>query len=288
VAAGTADHLRLEVAGQRGIAMSADYSLPEMMVVQAAREIAGARHAFIGMGLPMLATAVAKALHDPSLAYSTEVGVADWSPRDGDWERAPTGIADPILNRDAAYIGDMVDALGAWLMGGRFGVAVLTAAEIDRYGNLNTLLIGDPARPTVRLPGTGGNTDAACVARRVITIMSLEPRRFVERVSFLASPGYIDGPGGRRRAGLQPQGPNVLVSTMGVFGFDTPDGGASGSCEMVLTKTFPGIPADAVGAMIPWPLRMEVTEECSAPTERELQLVRALDDGPTYLRPGRY
>ena len=265
------------------------YTLAEMMVVQAAREIAGARHSFIGMGLPMLATALAKRLHDPGIAYSTEVGVADWSPRDGDWDRAPAGIADPILNRDAAYAGDMVDSLGGWLMGGRFDAAVLTGAEIDRFGNINTLLIGDPARPDVRLPGTGGNTDAGCLARRIITIMSLEPRRFVERVSFIASPGYLDGPGGRARAGLQPQGPNVVISTMGVFGFDTPDAGASGTCEMMLTKTFPEIPAEAVEALTPWPLRCaDDVMQCAPPTAEELETVRALDPGPMYLRPGRY
>lgn len=269
--------------------MNEGYSLPEMMVVQAAREIAGARHAFVGMGLPMLATAIAKALHDPALAYSTEVGVADWSPRPGDWDRAPAGIADPILNRDAAYTGDMVDALGAWLMGGRFDVAVLTAAEVDRFGNLNTLLIGDPRRPDKRLPGTGGNTDAACVAPRTVTIMSLEPRRFVERVSFLASPGYIDGPGARRRASLQPQGANVVISTMGVFGFDTPDGGETGSCEMMLTRTFPGVEAGVVEAIVPWQLRhAPAVSECAPPTARELELARGLDPGPTYLRAGRY
>jgi glutaconate CoA-transferase subunit B len=266
-----------------------DYTLAEMMVVQAAREIAGSRHAFVGMGLPMLATAVAKAAHDPNIAFSTEVGVADWSPREGDWERAPAGVADPILDRDAAYAGDMVDALGAWLMGGRFDVAVLTAAEVDRFGNLNTLIIGDPARPDVRLPGTGGNTDAACLARRLIVIMSLEPRRFVERVSFLASPGYVRGAGGRAAAGLYPQGPNVVVSTMGVFGFDTEDGGDSGTCEMVLTKTYPGIPAEAVEALIPWKLRHAArVAECASPSARELELVRGLDPGPTYLRAGRY
>lgn len=266
-----------------------DYSLPEMMVIQAAREIAGAGKAFVGMGLPMLATAITKLHHDPSLYYNTEVGVADWDPFPLEVDRAPSGVADPILDRGAGFVGDMVDALGGWLMGGKLDVAVLTGAEIDRFGNINTLLMGDPANPVTRLPGTGGNTDAACLAPRVIVLMSQEPRRFVERVSFITSPGYIDGPGARRRAGLDPQGPNVVVSTMGVFGFDTPDGGTTGTCEMVLTKTLPGFTADVIKGMVPWPLR--VSGRCSAcepPTERELELVRSLDPGPIYLRDGRY
>lgn len=266
-----------------------DYSLPEMMVIQAAREIAGSGKAFVGMGLPMLATAVTKLHHDRDLYYNTEVGVADWDPAFAEVDRAPSGVADPILDRGAGFVGDMVDALGGWLMGGKLDVAVLTGAEIDRFGNINTLLMGDPKNPSTRLPGTGGNTDAACLAPRVIVLMSQEPRRFVERVSFITSPGYIDGPGARRRAGLDPQGPNVVVSTMGVFGFDTPDGGESGSCELTLLKTFPGFSADIIQSLVPWELRLaEPVEECPPPTETELSLVRSLDPGPIYLREGRY
>ncbi len=269
--------------------MIGEYSLQEMMVIQAAREIAPSRSVFVGMGLPMLATAIAKLHHNPALAYCTEVGVGDWNPPPDEVDHAPNGVADPILYRGAAYIGDMVDALGGWLMGDRLEVAVLTAAEVDRYGNLNALLIGDPANPDTRLPGTAGNTDAACLARRVITIMSLEPRRFVERVSFLSSPGYITGPGARRAAGLSPQGPNLVVSTMGVFNFDTEDGGDTNTCELQLAKTYPTIPAEAVAAMIPWRLRIaDDIEGCPPPTEEELHWLRHLDPGPTYLRPGRY
>jgi glutaconate CoA-transferase, subunit B len=269
--------------------MTGDCSLQEMMVIQAAREIAPSGSVFVGMGLPMLATAIAKLHINPTLVYCTEVGVGDWNPPPDEVDHAPNGVADPILDRGAAYVGDMVDALGAWMMGDRLEIAVLTAAEVDRFGNLNALLIGDPARPDVRLPGAAGNSDAACLARRVITIISLEPRRFVERVSFLSSPGYITGAGARRAAGLSPQGPNLVVSTMGVFNFDTSDGGDTGTCEMQLLRTYPTIPADAVAAMIPWPLRIaDDLEECAPPTDEELRLVRHLDPGPTYLRPGRY
>lgn len=269
--------------------MSGEYSLAEMMVIQAAREIAGGGKAFVGMGLPMLATALAKYAHDPDLLFITEAGIADWDPTLADTDHAPFGVADPILDRDASYVGDMVDALGGWLMGGRIDVAVLTGAEVDRYGNLNTLLVGDPAKPDVRLPGTGGNTDAACIAKRVITIISLEPRRFVERVSFNASPGYISGPGARREAGLDAQGPNLVVSTMGVFDFDTQDGGETGTCELRLRKVFDGIPAEAVRAIVPWDLRVAgEVEECAPPSAEELRLLRHFDPGPVYLRPGRY
>lgn len=215
--------------------------------------------------------------------------MADWDPPPQVVDHAPKDIGDPILHRGAAYVGDMVDALGCWLMGGPIDTAVLTGAEIDRFGNINTLLIGDPAQPAVRLPGAGGNTDAACLAPRVIAVLSLEPRRFVERVSFLTSPAYVDGPGARTAAGLAPQGPNVVVSTLGVFDFDTPDGGDTGSCEMVLQKTFPNVLVDTIRDTIPWPLRISPElRECLPPSEGELQGLRRLDPGPRYLVPGRY
>ena len=137
---------------------------------------------FIGMGLPLLSTSLAKLHHDPGLVFTTEVGVMDWDPPATEVDHAPFGIGDPILCRGAAYVGDMVDTLGALLMSGLVDTAVLTGAEIDRFGNINALLIGDPLKPEKRFPGTGGNTDAACLARRVITVMSLEPRRFVKRL----------------------------------------------------------------------------------------------------------
>ena len=265
------------------------YSLPELMCIQAAREVAGAGVAFVGLGLPLLVATLSKLHHDPALVFTTEVGIGDWAPEPELVDHAPFSIADPLLSRGAAYAGDMVDALGAMLMGGWVDCAVLSGAEVDRYGNLNALLIGDPLRPAVRFPGTGGNTDAACCARRLIAVMTLEPRRFVERVSFLSSPMYIDGPGARGRAGLAPQGPNLVVSSMGVFDFDTPDGGGSGSCRLRLCKLFPGIEADVVQALIPWPLEVAPgLSEVAPPSDEELRLLRRLDATRFYLREGRY
>jgi glutaconate CoA-transferase subunit B len=285
VGAGTHDPVRLE-----GEGVNEDpVSLPEFMCIQAARELAGCGVAFVGMGLPLLATTLAKLHHDPEIVFTTELGIADWEPPTDEVDHAPHGIGDPILNRGAGFVGDMVDALGALLMGGRVETAVLTGAEVDRYGNLNALLVGDPTQPMSRFPGTGGNTDAACLAKRVVTIMSLEPRRFVERVSFLTSPGYICGPGAREEAGLEPQGPNLVVSTMGVFDFDTDDGGRTGSCQLRLIKTYPDVEPEVVQSLIPWPLLIaDCVTTCPPPTQAELRLLRALDPGRIYLREGRY
>ena len=269
--------------------MSSPYTLAEMMCIQAAREAAGCGVAFVGQGLPLLATTMAKLHHDPSLIFTTELGIVDWDPPRDEIEKAPSSIAEPELNRGAAFVGDMIEALGALLMGGRVDTALLSAAQVDRYGNLNALLIGDPLRPVTRFPGTAGNTDGACLAKRMLTVMSLEPRRFVERVSFLTSPGYIDGPGARQAAGLPDQGPNLVISTMGVFDFDTPDGGRTGSCEMRLTKLYPDITIDAIRAILPWPVRVaDIVEACPAPTDAEIDLLRRLDAQKVFLQEGRY
>ena len=116
----------------------------------------------------------------------------------------------------------MQDALGAWGHGGKVDCAFLTAAQVDRYGNTNTLVIGDYASPRRRLAGTGGNADLACTAKRAVVIMSLEARRFVERVDFISSPAYIDRPGARGRAGLAPPGPHVARTPRGLLGLDPP------------------------------------------------------------------
>ncbi len=266
----------------------ADYTLAEMMCVVAARELPRSGVAMLGMGLPVLSGTLAKLAYDSDLRICTEVGAFDWQP----WPevpRAPIGIHDLILNHGSVMVTDMVDALGTLLMGGNADVGLLGAAQIDRFGNLNTLVMGDYRAPERRLGGTGGNTEIACLAKQVVSIMPQERRRFVDRVDFNTSPGYIDGPGARRRAGLQPQGPNRVVSTFGVFSFDTPDGGDTGSCEMVLEAVFPNLDPDVVQAETGWPLKVaETVREVEPPTNDELTLIRRLDPYHFYLTPGRY
>lgn len=268
--------------------MSDDYTLAEMMCVVAAREFPKRGVCMLGMGLPVLAGALAKMMHAPGIAICTEVGAFDYEPA-ADVPRASIGIHDLILNHGSAMVSDMVDALGTLLMGGNVDFGVLQAAQVDRFGNLNTLVLGDYTAPERRLGGTGGNTEIACLAKRMITIMPQERRRFVERVDFNTSPGYIEGPGARRRHGLEAQGPNRVVSTFGVYRFDTPDGGESGSCEMVLEAVFPGMDPEVVKMETGWELRVaESVREIEPPADDELALLRRLDPYSYYLVPGRY
>lgn len=271
-----------------GMTYSDDYTLAEMMCIAAAREFPKHGIVMLGMGLPVAAGTLAKLMHAPDIILCTEVGVFDWRPKP-DVERAPIGIHDTILNDGAAMVTDMVDALGTLLMGGRVDFGVLSAAQVDRFGNLNTLVMGDYLQPERRLGGTGGNTEIACLAPRNFTIMPQERRRFVPRVDFNTSPGYIDGPGARTRAGLRPQGPNAVLSTVGVFGFDTTDGGETGSCEMVLEAVFPNMDPEVAQAECGWDLRVAKTvREMEPPTVEEVVLLRRLDPYQFYLTPGRY
>lgn len=265
-----------------------DYTLAELMCVVAAREMPPTGVVMLGMGLPVLAGSLARLMHSPGISLCTEVGAFDWSPPP-DISRAPIGIHDFNLNHGASMVTDMVDALGTLLMGGNVDVGILGAAQIDRFGNLNTLVMGDYRDPERRLGGTGGNTEIACLAKRVLTIMPQERRRFVERVDFNTSPGYISGAGARSAAGLGPQGPNRVVSTFGVFGFDTPDGGESGSCEIVLEAVFPNLDPEVVKIETGWDLAVaDEVHEIEAPTADELSLLRRLDSHHYYLLPGRY
>jgi glutaconate CoA-transferase subunit B len=268
--------------------MSDDYSLVELMVIEAGRQIRPGESVVVGLGLPVLSATVAKLTSRPDFVFTTEVGAFDWQPDPERITRAPVGIHDLSLFPGSGMLSDMADALGAWTHGGNAGCAFLTGAQVDRFGNVNTIVTGDYLAPERRLGGTGGNTDLACSAGRLIILMSLEGRRFVERCDFITSPAYIDGPGGRARAGLAPQGPNVVVSTMGVFGFDTEDG-ETGSCEMVLTHVFPGFDAGVIQAIIPWELKTAAeVGEVAPPTPEELAWVRRLDPLSMYMREGRY
>ncbi len=264
-----------------------DYALTELMCIAAAKEIRDGEKVLLGWGLPLLAGTLAKLSYAPNIQLMIEVGVFDWKPP-AEIKRAPIAFEGPIFV-GAAMLGDMLDSLGVMLMSGDIDVAFLGAAQVDRCGNLNTICIGDYRNPTKRLPGSGGNTDAACLAKRTIIILPQEQRRFVREVDFLSGPGYIDGPGGRQRHGLAPQGPNAIISTMGVYRFDTPDGGASGSCEMYLDAVFPNVPADLVQEMCGWDLKCSPDiHEVEPPTVEEVALLQSLDPYKRFLVGGRY
>ena len=220
-----------------------DVTPEELMIAAAAAELAGVRTVFVGIGLPNAAANLARATVAPELDLIYESGIFGARP-----SRLPASIGDPALVSGSAASMSMRDLFGGFLQGGRVEVGMLGAAQIDRYGNLNTTVIGPYAHPLVRLPGSGGACEIALNARRVVVVMNQSLRSFVERIDFVTSPGHHrpDGSGGRPAwAGA---GPSAVVTQLGVYHFGT-DG------EMELSGLHPGVDEATVDAGCGWQLR---------------------------------
>src|SRR6266404_8100899 len=162
------------------------YTDSEMMVAVAARVLKGARTVFVGVGLPNIACNLARYTVAPDLELIYESGVYGARP-----ERLPLSIGDPTLVTGASSVVSMADLFGLYLQGGLVEVALLGGAQVDRFGNLNTSVIGSYTSPRIRLPGSGGACEIAINAQRTFYIMQLKKRAFVERLDFLTSPGYL-------------------------------------------------------------------------------------------------
>lgn len=241
----------------------------EMMVCAAAREIRDGELCFVGMRLPMLAFALARRTHAPSALALYELGLLRGDPADGFLATMGDGP-----NVTGAHWATRMSNLMGLMAQGDVDLGFIGGAEVDRFGNLNTSYIGDPARPSVKLPGSGGGADIAILSRRWVTLMEHERRRLVERVGFITSPGHGDGsPGWRRRHGLPGGGPAAIVTTLCVFRFPEAGGRAR------LASIHPGHTFDEVQQATGWTLGPEDREAgpTAAPTDEELRLVRHLD-----------
>jgi glutaconate CoA-transferase, subunit B len=240
------------------------YTASEMMIVAAARALAGARTVFVGVGMPNIACNLARYTVAPDLELIYEAGVYGARPA-----RLPLSIGDPTLVTGATSVVSQADLFGLYLQGGLVEVALLGGAQIDRYGNLNTTVIGDYERPKTRLPGSGGACEIAINARRTFMIMRLKRRAFVERLDFITSPGHLSGGDSRARLGLPGGGPELVITDLALFNFANPER------EMQLIAIHPGVTLEKVQAEVGWPVRMaaevSVTEQ---PSEEELRLVR--------------
>lgn len=252
--------------------MGAEYTLQELMVAAAAREIKDGEVVFVGMRLPMLAFAVAKHTHAPGAIGLFENGIY----RDLPAAETLFTMSDPPNVRGAAWVTRMLNVLG--LLGQRaVDVGFVGGAEVDRFGNINTSYIGDPARPQVKLPGSGGAADIAALAKRLLIIIPQEKRRFVPRVGYITSPGYGDGPGWRERVGLLPGGPSAIISSLGVYGF--------ADCEAYLRTYHPGLSVEAVQAETGWPLKVAPdVGPTPPPTAEELAVIRRYDPDGHWTR----
>ena len=249
-------------------------STNEMLAVLGSRALKDGQTVFTGVGAPMLATALAQRRHAPRLTMVVEGGIVgpEWRPG---WL--------PISTNEirAAYRAQMLPAItDIFLMAQRgfLDVGFIGGAQIDRHGNLNTSAIGGYARPKVRLPGSGGANDIISLCRSVIILTAHERRRFVEAVDFITSPGYLTGGDSRRRSGLLFGGVSRVVTTLGLFGFE-PE-----SRRMRIEALHPGVTIDQVRAETPFALlTADRVETTAPPSERELEILRALDPARQFI-----
>jgi glutaconate CoA-transferase subunit B len=242
----------------------------EMMTVAAARALAGHTSCFVGIGQPSTAANLARRLHAPGLSLVYESGTIGARPR-----TLPLSIGDGELAETADAVVSVPEVFNYWLQAGRIDVGFLAAAQLDRYANINTTVIGpDYRHPKVRLPGAGGAPEIAASCREVFIMVAHRPRTFVERVDFVTSVGHGDGPGARLRLGLRGRGPVLVITDLGLLEPD-PD-----SCELTLTQVHPGVEVDDVRAATGWELKVaESVAVTEPPTEPELSLLRALKEG---------
>jgi glutaconate CoA-transferase subunit B len=254
------------------------FSKSEMMIVAAARELAGQRVCFVGVGLPNIAVNLAKRTVAPDLELVYEAGVFGARPA-----RLPLSIGDPTIVTGATAAVSMFELFAFYLQGGLVDVGFLGAAQIDRFGNINTTVIGDYAHPTTRLPGSGGACEIAINARQIFVIMRQSKRSFVEKIDFRTSPGNLGGAANaeriRREQGWLGRGPSVVVTDLGIYHFD--DEG-----EMRLDWLHPGATLEAARETIGWEPRVSPDLGVTpAPTAAELELMRVeLDPGGAYIR----
>jgi glutaconate CoA-transferase subunit B len=238
----------------------------EVMTVVAARHLRHAKVCFIGVGRPSTAAILAREVHNPDLVLVYESGTIGAKPR-----RIPLSIGDGELAQTADAVVSVPEMFNYWVQPGRLDVAFLGAAQIDRFGNLNSTVIGDYQHPKVRLPGGGGAPEIAAACGEVVVIAPHSPRTFVERLDFVTSVGFGDGPGARERLGFRGKGPMTTITDLGVLEPD-PD-----TKELTLTQLHQGVDADQVRAATGWPLAMAAEpRRTDPPTEEELGALREL------------
>jgi glutaconate CoA-transferase subunit B len=229
---------------------------------------------FVGVGLPNLACNLALRTVAPDLQLIYESGVYGARPA-----RQPLSIGDPALVSGALSVVSMPDLFGLYLQRGLIDVALLGGAQVDRFGNLNTTVIGDYSSPKVRLPGSGGACEIAINARRLIYIMRLSRRSFVPALDFRTSPGHLSGGEARRVSGMPGEGPVAVVTDLAVFDFDNPQR------EMQLSGLHAGVSLEHVQQEVGWELRVSSTlAETPPPGNMELELLRNELDPDRHFR----
>jgi glutaconate CoA-transferase subunit B len=243
-----------------------EWTADEMMTIAAARELRDGAVCFVGIGLPSTAANLARRLHASECVLVYESGCIGAKPT-----RLPLSIGDGELAATADAVVSVPEIFAYWLQAGRVSIGFLGAAQLDRFGNINSTVIGSYEDPSVRLPGAGGAPEIAASAGEVIVIMRQTSRSFVARCDFRTSVGYGDGPDYRARLGLRGRGPMTVITDLGILRPDPV------TCELVMTELHRGVTADEARTATGWDLRVaDPIGVTDAPTVDELATLRML------------
>ncbi len=243
-----------------------DVTLSEIMMVTAARALKNTDVCFVGIGLPSEACNLARLTHAPDITLIYESGTIGTKPN-----ILPLSIGDGELCETAVTTVSVPEMFRYWLQGGRITVGFLGAAQLDRFGNINTTVIGDYHNPKVRLPGGGGAPEIATSCGEIFITVKHSKRAFVDKLDFVTSIGHGDGPGHRERLGITTKGPTRMVTDLCVMEPD-PE-----TCEFRVTSLHPGVTREQVIEATGWPLKFaNQVIETAAPNAEELDALRAL------------
>jgi glutaconate CoA-transferase, subunit B len=243
-----------------------DFTTAEMMGVAAARTLKNEDVCFVGIGTPSLACNLARLTHAPDITLIYESGTIGTKP-----DVLPLSIGDPELCETARTTVSVPEMFQYWLQGGRVSIGFLGGAQIDKFANINSSVIGSYARPKVRLPGGGGAPEIASACEQVYVVMTQSRRSFVDKVDFVTSFGHGEGGNHRQRLGIRTQGPTLVVSDLCLM---RPQAETK---ELVVVAVHPGVTREQISANTGWAVRFaERVEETPPPTEAELEVLRDL------------
>ena len=248
-----------------------NYTAAELLAVMSARILKDGQVVFAGVGVPLLAATLAQRLHAPGLTILFEGGVVGPFVVPGE---LPPSTNEQRCTRRANMLLPITDVL-LLLQRGYVDVGFMGGAQIDKYGNLNSSYIGEPEEPKIRLPGTGGGNDISSLTQMIVA-MKHEKRRFVEKVDFITSPGFIDGGGSRRDSGLPVGGMYKVVTDLAILGFDP------GTREMMVEAVHPGVTLEEVRDNTGFDIKANGVDSTTPPRDQELSVLRGLDPDRVY------
>jgi len=251
-----------------------DFSFQELMVAAASHELKDHEVVFVGIGIPQLGALLAQRTHAPNLTLIYESGVVGTRP-----QRLPLSIGDPTLVSGTYGIFNFYETFSMLLQRGFIDVGFVGGAQVDKFGNINSTVIGEYEKPKVRLPGSGGGCEIAGLSKKIVIVTPHEKRRMVDKVDFVTSPGFLNGGEARERNGLS-GGPSAVITTMGVMRFDEE------TKEMYLASYHPGVSVDQVKQNTGWDLKISSkVGETEPPTVEDVNILRKdLDPQGIFLK----